>query len=427
MSHLLHVHTRFESVGHGCFVRGWVGASDESKRFHWIYDCGSKRPSILRGLIEAAYPAKRGEIDLLCLSHFDADHINGLDLLLEHAKVKRLVLPYVGLSERLRLACSLSEEESSSAAEQAALTASPLTYFARRHEGRIDHVTFVQGGSDDFGIADSYFKSQAELVDEDESSKIDRDPLPASARDLDEDAEGYGDSNQLETAKVSLVSHSHPWSLNLGFEFKFYNSALPAGLTPQSGKPVSDLRKEVEGVLDNYEMWGPGIAKRGWEKALRSVFDFHFGGGSHRRNAVSLCLFAAPSVRRPCAISIRRATANNIKVERLEVSTGSADACKDAVLLTGDIALTLKELDTLFAHLGTRRSVRVHAMQIPHHGSRHSWQAGNSVHCGHRYSVLCSPEPGHNPKHPHEDVLNDLPEWVVASYDRCVDFGFEQV
>lgn len=427
MSHLLHVHTRFESVGHGCFVRGWVGALGERNPFHWIYDCGSKRPSILRGLIEAAYPAKRGEIDLLCLSHFDADHINGLGLLLEHAKVKRLVLPYVGLSERLRLACSLSEEESSSAAEQAALTVSPLAYLARRHKGRIDHVTFVQAGSDDFGLADPYIKWQAERVDEDESNKIDRDPLPPNAHDLDEDAEGYGGSDRSGASKVSVASHSQPWTLNLGFEFKFYNSALPAGLAPQSGKPVSDIRKEVEGVLDNYEMWGPGIAKRGWEKALRSVYDFHFGGGSYRRNAVSLCLFAAPSVQRACAISNRRATANDIKVERLEVGTGGRDTCKDAVLLTGDIALTRKELDTLFAHLGTRRSVRVHAMQIPHHGSRHSWQAGNSVICGHRYSVLCSAEPGRSPKHPHEDVLNDLPEWVVASYDRCVDFGFEQV
>lgn len=215
--------------------------------------------------------------------------------------------------------------------------------------------------------------------------------------------------------------------MNLSFEFKFYNSALPTGLAPQSGKPVSDIRKEVEGVLNNYEMWGPGIAKRGWEKALRIVYDSHFGGGSHRRNAVSLCLFAAPTVQRSCAIKNRRATTNDIKVDRLEVPTGGRDTCKDAVLLTGDIALTRKELDALLSHLGTRRSGRVHAMQIPHHGSRHSWQAGNSVICGHRYSVLCSPEPGHNPKHPHEDVLNDLPEWVVASYDRCVDFGFEQV
>lgn len=86
------------SVGQGGLHCGELTLGQKPLR--WVYDCGSNQVDALKR--EVGFVAKNGDIDLLFLSHFDSDHVNGVDLLLSQVKVREVVLPY--LNEEILIA-----------------------------------------------------------------------------------------------------------------------------------------------------------------------------------------------------------------------------------------------------------------------------------------------------------------------------------
>jgi hypothetical protein len=89
---------RQNAVGHGGFHTGTLAI--EYHRLHWIYDCGSwKRQGRLIECIDKFVARIASDrVDLLFISHFDADHVGGLRRLLENirARVDTVVVPYLG-------------------------------------------------------------------------------------------------------------------------------------------------------------------------------------------------------------------------------------------------------------------------------------------------------------------------------------------
>lgn len=73
-----------------------------------MYDCGSDNIEFLTRDI-ASTPL--GEIDALTLSHFDRDHINGLDHLFRQNNVDIVFIPYLTPLERLLLAVKHSDAD----------------------------------------------------------------------------------------------------------------------------------------------------------------------------------------------------------------------------------------------------------------------------------------------------------------------------
>ena len=81
------------NVGQGLFYIGDIGYEDE-KSFRFIYDCGAEKVSNIKNAIDD-YIDESIIIDMLVISHFDKDHISGLELLLEKAKkIKKIFIPY---------------------------------------------------------------------------------------------------------------------------------------------------------------------------------------------------------------------------------------------------------------------------------------------------------------------------------------------
>lgn len=109
-----HEHTKFvfpfaairqEAVGHGGFHTGVLGFNKPT--FRWAYDCGSwrKRETLALRIEEFLRRARRSggqrDLDILFVSHFDADHVNGLERLFAGidgvpTKVRMVVAPYLG-------------------------------------------------------------------------------------------------------------------------------------------------------------------------------------------------------------------------------------------------------------------------------------------------------------------------------------------
>jgi hypothetical protein len=93
-------------VGQGLFYSGILDISNPpTARFSFVYDCGSLDQSAAASEVSSFRQENSGDIDLLVISHFDADHINKVgDLLAGRRKVRRLVLPFMFFSERIFLA-----------------------------------------------------------------------------------------------------------------------------------------------------------------------------------------------------------------------------------------------------------------------------------------------------------------------------------
>ena len=61
-----------------------------------VYDCGSATRSEPKKTIESALPDDYDlDIDILFISHFDDDHVNGLAELTKKHRIKRLVIPQI--------------------------------------------------------------------------------------------------------------------------------------------------------------------------------------------------------------------------------------------------------------------------------------------------------------------------------------------
>lgn len=126
------MHSRLQhGVGQGSFhsavIRG-RGATGASYEFTYVYDCGAGRgksvPSAIKNAVKRldASPrtakSKAGTIDLLVISHYDRDHINGAQYLVRKLNVSRILLPYLTPEDLLLVLASLAVEISSDAVRE---------------------------------------------------------------------------------------------------------------------------------------------------------------------------------------------------------------------------------------------------------------------------------------------------------------------
>lgn len=74
----------FHAVGNGTFFTSKIRGIDGSE-FNWGYDCGSTSENTINKIIDSSYlEFNDGDsIDMMVISHFDDDHVNGLLTLLK--------------------------------------------------------------------------------------------------------------------------------------------------------------------------------------------------------------------------------------------------------------------------------------------------------------------------------------------------------
>lgn len=94
----------FHPVGQGAFyTENHECAFLPNDSFFVVYDCGNwKNEKFAQKIIEDTAKNNR-DIDILFISHFDYDHVSGLNILLMHCNIRRVVLPLLHSSEKLLL------------------------------------------------------------------------------------------------------------------------------------------------------------------------------------------------------------------------------------------------------------------------------------------------------------------------------------
>ncbi len=91
---------KFLPVGQGAF---YVEVHKNGKdKFTIVYDCGSTTldSNIFKKLIKGSFKDDT-QIDILFISHFHKDHINGIKFLSAFFKIKKVVMPYLDDDEKL--------------------------------------------------------------------------------------------------------------------------------------------------------------------------------------------------------------------------------------------------------------------------------------------------------------------------------------
>lgn len=119
--------------------------------FTWAFDCGSRSRSKFDEYLKAWTRRERVDLDWLFISHFDADHVSGLNVLMSRTIVRNVMVPY--LNER-ELAYVLLQEVARGNVDRnlVELTADPTGFFVSRGA---DRVVFLSGGaSEEPGIGE---------------------------------------------------------------------------------------------------------------------------------------------------------------------------------------------------------------------------------------------------------------------------------
>lgn len=445
---LVHVRQEFQSVGHGTFFTGSV-RNFHGRRFCWVYDCGSKRPTRVEQAITALAYSQRWpddvELDMVAVSHFDDDHINGLELLLQRHSVKWLVLPFMDIKTRLAHASSLMQGEASSATT-AAFTMNPVKYLADRGlSDRVGSLLLIRGG------AERALDGGGELPESHRSGSPENFRWEDSLEDAAQYPAGFFDIPVAGNPQVKVLSHRHPVKASGGlpFEFVFYNTSLPGGAAKRSKLPLSEVQNDVDLIFRTYRLQDPLRKPRsGWRKSLVRCYDKHFGSKGPERNNISLCVLARPLVGAnlhsycslgaycgPPAAHWSRFCANwpNCPycwqyIDSAGLDSRSHRSDRLSLLLTGDLALNSQQIEAMENHFGSWRWKEIGVTQVPHHGSQHSWETGNAACFGSSQFVQCVPTVSKHNDHPHPIVVADLgnAHVHVANYENSVvhDFCF---
>lgn len=90
----MNIKRTFHPIGQGAFYT--ERHVYNGTKFNIVYDCGSSTLSVkqLDRKIKSTF-LEGEQIDILFISHFHADHTNGIRTLSEHCKIKRVVIPYI--------------------------------------------------------------------------------------------------------------------------------------------------------------------------------------------------------------------------------------------------------------------------------------------------------------------------------------------
>lgn len=415
---MIHFRHKFHPAGHGTFFSGHIWHDgQEAESFAWVYDCGSKRPSRIRGLVEefAKREGAAHRLDVLCVSHFDSDHVSGLTQLLKNVSVDVLVLPYMTIKDRLLLASEISEEGQPYAASVVAMTLDPLGFLASQgFAERIGRTVFIRGDNQPSGGEGVEPVRTLDVPPRGEASEG-RFQWSTETGEL----KGYG---SVDGFNVELASHRTPLIAARVYELVFYNP-VPAEDTLLRSKSLGDVVGQVSCIIEDYDLLKPGPPKDGWVEALKHCYADNFGALPKQKNEISLCVFGAPLVKGPfkdCGWFAQR--------DEMPARPLVAASRKNSILLTGDVVLNRQRLRAIQVHLGDRRWNSLQLMQIPHHGSRNNWELGTAAHCAHDHSIFCAPGVG---PHPDDEVKKDLATRnpVVVDYldPVCVDFHVELV
>ena len=377
----------FWNVGQGLFSSGRIQMED-APAFHWVYDCGTNSsPKLIQNAVQKYNQQENNaDIDLLVLSHFDKDHISGVkELLKNKRKIKRWVVPYYPLWQRLVIASLLEIQPDD---EEWAFYQNPIQYFKTDFAEELKETQFLL------------------LPAKENESEISINLEPSDFDDVLSFETTEKLSNEFDNLEQSVHWLNPDKALlfrkeEAQFEFVLYN--VPFHLLAKVPTNLTAFRKQVESIIQSHQSNSTDPTP-----ALKTLYTLTFGNGSKNKNIISQYLY----IRNIKLSSFWRMGNNHIFDVSIdnenEIAVIPKDKTKNAILYTGDAFLNdLPLLTDLTQSLSVERVARIYCLQVPHHGSKHNWQQGLANIFSPCLSVFSADSQRRN-GHPHGEVLKDF-------------------
>lgn len=397
----------FHPVGQGLFATGVLDTDQEhSQGFRWVYDCGtSSKQVLLQNAIQrtpCGQPiagSSKPSLDLVTVSHFDNDHISGLETLLSEFSIGTLLLPYMPLWQRLVLAFSEGVDT-----QQALMRffLNPVAYLADIPGADIGQIVFVPPSPEAGPPENTDLAPVLPQTDGPWGLKFDRQ----DERSDDENSDMAAFESVSSTSRVSVEMMRAGSGLQVErlWEFIPYNdSSVSPKPTPKFCEAVEVLRQELLNAATLKEA-GDALV------ALKNEYDKHFGKSAKQRNVISLFLYGGPIGGEAVARFRYVNVDDRERFGRRWYFGGSHKGIRSlSILYTGDGYLETKSrLSRLRGYLGNARTERIGCLQVMHHGAKGNWHCGVAKAFSPVLSVFSS-DPAHKGLgHPHAPVLRDF-------------------
>ncbi|HHF5121876.1 TPA: hypothetical protein ACPO6G_000301 [Haemophilus influenzae] len=374
----------FWNVGQGLFSSGRIQMGD-APSFHWVYDCGTNSsPKLIQNAIQKYNQQENNaDIDLLVLLHFDKDHISGVKELLKNGrKIKRWVVPYYPLWQRLVIASLLDIQPDD---EEWAFYQNPIQYFKTYFAEELKETQFLL-------LPAKENKSEISIILD--PSNFDDVLSFETTKKLSDEFDN--NVHWLNPNKALLFRKGEAQ-----FEFVLYN--VPFHLLAKVPTNLTAFQKQVKQIIQSHQSNSTDPTP-----ALKTLYTLAFGNGNKNKNIISQYLYIR-NIKLPSFWGMGNNHIFDVSTDNEnEIAVIPKDKTKNAILYTGDAFLNdLPLLTDLTQSLGAERMARIYCLQVPHHGSKHNWQQGLAKILSPCISVF-SADSQRRKGHPHGEVLKDF-------------------
>ena len=362
----LHITRSQFPVGQGCFHAGLVSLEEGSNALHYIYDCGSRNQRHLRRQI-SRYREHTSSVDALFVSHFDSDHVSGLDEFLGAVSVETVYIPYVN-DIVLLLDIMEAEMDGNISASLIEISFNPASWFGLRGVRRVVRVLPGTPNAlelDDEGNVDPE-NGELRFVGSPEPKTVARGRHTRALR---------GRSELLTMDRGSVRVH---------FRNRFTGWALVPYVHPVCVVRMRDFKRRLRSTLQlqsgqmiTSAVLADALRDPSTRKALRECYVGIISGGVRRlHNRTSLSLYSGPTkqidrkIESVCRIFPRGFPAI-FPFSQLWMSRDTSEQV--GWLGTGDADLNTDDFRKEWQKAYKGVQSQVATLLLPHHGSRRSF------------------------------------------------------
>ena len=391
---MVHGKFKFDTVGQGLFY--WGILNDNDRQFSFVYDCGSTSKTRIDERVEN-FKEILGccqELDMLVIPHFDEDHMNGIRELLMDTKVESIFIPYYHLDDYLLFVCFIYGYGIAANIRNIILVP-PTDAIKNETEGDIENID-----NNDLG--------------------------------LDRRKNGIPDNLKVDNINI-FKANKTKFQLKKIWEFKFYNVELKP-------KDYDGIESEIKKKLDGSSL-EEFIKKPSSKQELKDIYKKYIKThhGNSKQNQSSLCLYHGPCddlrlllrCRYICGFdwcSLCKLRPSHYLCDFCEFRLRKPRFCElisNGTILTGDISLVDSTSDKekpyyeSFIQCFEKYLKKTGVFQIPHHGSKNTWNKQILKDFPNSIFVNSAGENNHN--HPDRTVLCD-----ILNESRIIRFSNER-
>lgn len=363
----------FHNVGQGLFHTGKIGY------FNFVYDCGSMKKDNVHEAVKKykINDLKDKVIDVLVISHFDKDHINGLERLLKNVKVEYAIIPYYSPFEKLALAfVNRSYPE-----PYFDFLLDPASYLLSRGVNTVLRITenkYKSIANDSFDIYNQKDRDIEEYTDDRLIDIIDKEDINQILKDA------------YKGKRKNIFDY---WEFKF-FYHKISSTKLNALIKCFDGNYIhfSNGRELQNYVRDSYSR---DKIKKCYKESVNSDLNF-----------TSLAMYHGPIG--PYKIKKYTTAYSNETLSGMFSISQQNEHEKIGHLLTGDINLKTKHKYAEFKKSFCNEWNKVTLFQVPHHGSSNNWNKHILFDLKKCNDYIVSAGISSRYGHPHPTVISEI-------------------